>query len=281
MHFRYYAWSIGRFAKPDAILGSILSPQSLNRYAYCRNNPVNLIDPLGLENKEPEKPTPTVGGNNPGGPAPGSPMGRQCDDSDPLEGYGAENMGSPDDAKGGGWGGGGSNQLPTIHLKIPVYFDNRLGLDEAGRAKWMSKIRVNLLSDAIQAFGPMGILIDVYDAGNIDLEWGYGWKIVTDPKHKIKPRSLNIIITNYGRMMNGHKGLTTLIGIGKAKKKAMLIFIRTDATSHTLYEELGHAIGVGISHWVDNTPIENLELWMIKKYHIRKDYIRRNAAKYE
>lgn len=33
---------------PDPILGSIADPQSLNRYAYVLNDPMNLIDPLGL-----------------------------------------------------------------------------------------------------------------------------------------------------------------------------------------------------------------------------------------
>jgi hypothetical protein len=34
---------------PDLLAGSIFDPQSLNRYAYTRNDPINLIDPLGLE----------------------------------------------------------------------------------------------------------------------------------------------------------------------------------------------------------------------------------------
>ncbi len=38
---------LGRFASPDRIAGVVKNLQSLNRYSYTRNDPVNLIDPLG------------------------------------------------------------------------------------------------------------------------------------------------------------------------------------------------------------------------------------------
>ncbi|MFQ5904177.1 MAG: RHS repeat domain-containing protein, partial [Candidatus Binatia bacterium] len=47
--FRYDSSRLGRFLTPDPLAGSIANPQSLNRYAYVLNDPVNLIDPLGLE----------------------------------------------------------------------------------------------------------------------------------------------------------------------------------------------------------------------------------------
>ncbi len=46
--FRYDNSRLGRFMTPDPIAGSLANPQSLNRYAYVLNNPINLIDPLGL-----------------------------------------------------------------------------------------------------------------------------------------------------------------------------------------------------------------------------------------
>ena len=46
--FRYDSSRLGRFMTPDSIAGSIIDPQSLNRYAYVRNDPDNLVDPLGL-----------------------------------------------------------------------------------------------------------------------------------------------------------------------------------------------------------------------------------------
>ncbi|GEM_PF-1047524 len=44
---RYYDPEIGRFISPDSVIQDPSDPQSFNRYAYCRNNPVNLIDPTG------------------------------------------------------------------------------------------------------------------------------------------------------------------------------------------------------------------------------------------
>lgn len=46
-HARYYANVQGRFTSPDSLMGSIGNPQSLNRYAYVGNNPVNYSDPTG------------------------------------------------------------------------------------------------------------------------------------------------------------------------------------------------------------------------------------------
>ena len=46
--FRTYINRLGRFNRPDPIAGVIAAPQSLNRYAYVRNDPVGLTDPLGL-----------------------------------------------------------------------------------------------------------------------------------------------------------------------------------------------------------------------------------------
>ncbi len=44
---RQHSPRIGRFNSPDALTGHIGAPQSLNRYAYSRNNAINLVDPLG------------------------------------------------------------------------------------------------------------------------------------------------------------------------------------------------------------------------------------------
>jgi RHS repeat-associated protein len=46
---RYDASSMGRFMTPDPLGGHTEDPQTLNRYAYVRNNPLNLTDPTGLD----------------------------------------------------------------------------------------------------------------------------------------------------------------------------------------------------------------------------------------
>ncbi|RMG42629.1 MAG: hypothetical protein D6719_06020 [Candidatus Dadabacteria bacterium] len=44
---RHYMPEIGRFIMADTVIPDIENPQSWNRYAYVRNNPVNRIDPSG------------------------------------------------------------------------------------------------------------------------------------------------------------------------------------------------------------------------------------------
>jgi RHS repeat-associated protein len=44
---RYYASSLGRFASADTIVPDGKNPQSLNRFSYVRNRPLNSIDPSG------------------------------------------------------------------------------------------------------------------------------------------------------------------------------------------------------------------------------------------
>jgi len=44
---RYYNPSLGRFITPDTVVQAPSNPQTLNRYTYCNNNPINLIDPTG------------------------------------------------------------------------------------------------------------------------------------------------------------------------------------------------------------------------------------------
>lgn len=46
---RYYDPQLGRFIQADNIIPDIFDPQSYNRFAYCRNNPLRLTDPSGHE----------------------------------------------------------------------------------------------------------------------------------------------------------------------------------------------------------------------------------------
>ena len=45
---RYYDPALGRFLGRDLLWGFTAMPQSLNRYAYAYNNPILLVDPMGL-----------------------------------------------------------------------------------------------------------------------------------------------------------------------------------------------------------------------------------------
>jgi len=59
---RYYNSRLGRFMSGDPLASSadITDPQTLNRYAYVRNNPVNFADPTGLCIASPTCTTTTV-----------------------------------------------------------------------------------------------------------------------------------------------------------------------------------------------------------------------------
>ena len=52
---RYYNYNIGRFNSVDPLMASadINSPQTLNRYTYVMNNPLNLTDPTGMSASDP------------------------------------------------------------------------------------------------------------------------------------------------------------------------------------------------------------------------------------
>lgn len=44
---RYYDPEVGRFTTPDSVIGSVSTPVTTNRWAYCHNDPINKVDRLG------------------------------------------------------------------------------------------------------------------------------------------------------------------------------------------------------------------------------------------
>ena len=72
---RLYDPLIGRFISPDSIVPDLYDPQSLNRYSYCRNNPLRYTDPTGHYNNDMEHGGRAVGAQGRGGAGPGSGLG--------------------------------------------------------------------------------------------------------------------------------------------------------------------------------------------------------------
>jgi RHS repeat-associated protein len=49
VHARFQSSELGRFLSPDVLGGKPEDPQTWNRYAYARNNPIKFVDPNGME----------------------------------------------------------------------------------------------------------------------------------------------------------------------------------------------------------------------------------------
>ena len=104
MRRRYNSWR-GRFEQPDPFRGSVnpVDPQSLNRYSYTQNDPVNHTDPSGLMMQECWGWGYYDGGN----------YGEMCIDYDPWGGYGG----------GGGGGGGTGPDFPDVRNDFWNFLD--------------------------------------------------------------------------------------------------------------------------------------------------------------
>lgn len=48
---RQYEPALGRFSQKDVVRGQAISPLSLNRYAYCENEPIMHTDPSGMKSR--------------------------------------------------------------------------------------------------------------------------------------------------------------------------------------------------------------------------------------
>lgn len=51
---RIYISRLGRFSSPDSVDGDISTPQTLNRYAYVNNSPLQFVDPTGRDTMPPD-----------------------------------------------------------------------------------------------------------------------------------------------------------------------------------------------------------------------------------
>ena len=122
--FRGYAPGQGRFTSPDILAGHLIRPQSLDRYNYTENDPINSTDPFGLDSahiclNDPED---DDAGSQPGDISfcqnvDGSGGGGGGGTAGGGGGGGAGGCGGPCPGPGGGGGGGGGE---TPHTCIPM-----------------------------------------------------------------------------------------------------------------------------------------------------------------
>jgi len=98
---RYYNPALGRFVQPDTFVQNIGDPQSYNRYAYVRNNPLKYTDPSGhmTDPKEPSEAPSDDGGE--GGSSDGGWGKEQMEmlGGDPIDQAFPDTTGTPDTAE--------------------------------------------------------------------------------------------------------------------------------------------------------------------------------------
>ena len=158
MHRRYNSWH-SRFEQPDPYGGSydMTDPQSFNRYTYAQNDPVNFVDPLGLDHDTlgPPPPVPTL--VPPPGPLPVIVTNTSA--PRPVGGGAGGIFGDvafvPEDPPTGGdsgGGGGGGFDLPGITRLV----DARISEDDC------VKFAKTILDQLSKGKGPS--LYDVFNA---------------------------------------------------------------------------------------------------------------------
>ena len=77
---RFLSNSLARFTQPDTIIGDPSNPQTLNRYTYVGNNPINFVDPSGHVETCPDPDACGTGGGGPADEGGGSGGGGGNDD---------------------------------------------------------------------------------------------------------------------------------------------------------------------------------------------------------
>ncbi len=119
--FRMYSPSLGRWLAPDPIAGDVATPGSLNRYTYVLNNPVNYVDPLGLNPDCVATVLIETHWQYSGGSSPGVPI----ETTVTVLGVTCSGTGG----RSGGGGGGGGSGVPSLSQAIAEV--NRCAAKEA------------------------------------------------------------------------------------------------------------------------------------------------------
>jgi hypothetical protein len=121
---------LGRFISADTIIASLANPQSLNRYSYVYNNPINNTDPTGHRpcdgefgcSAEPQqKSTPPKGPTNTNTPDGGNTPANQATSADDTDGGDNGNSSPESPTFPGGYNLCPSCHAPGLHPDLEEY----------------------------------------------------------------------------------------------------------------------------------------------------------------
>lgn len=226
---RYYNSGYGRFMTADLLAGHLQSPQSLNRYAYVTNDPVNLPDPLGLYINC------SIFAKNFNGEG-DKPDGADCHfengdieiDTDP---------GEPLVFLGGG--GGGSGRTPSQKLPDAI----QRALNALKNLECAAAVGHGVRDDSDSVIPASEVLQDL--SSNVKLEDDHS----IDPSHygKITFGTLNstqgtISAATHGSTWTDNSGSTTSVTITINTAAGSFVNGSADDQTVTILHELGHAI---------------------------------------
>ncbi|WNZ10883.1 polymorphic toxin-type HINT domain-containing protein [Streptomyces sp. 11x1] len=279
---RAYDPNLGRFLSPDP-LSSPYKPQNLSSYSYSYNNPVNLMDPTGLENcypfdcagevtdfDEPKPPTdPPVVTDLGDGTAPSAP-------TDLVNNY----LGDDQDAPTVGQMQAAGTYMPHVspELNYELYFRERCGRDGMGTDMTCANFRKHydnwahvksIDADSCPICGNIGFLAIV------EYALGRGGKLGRPcPPNSFLPeagvRMADGSVKEIGDIEVGDKVLATDPETGKTEARTVLATIITmedkDFTGLTVKTSDGDAEIIATDHhpfwspsadtWIDAGDIE-------------------------
>ncbi len=107
---RTYVSRLGRFSAVDPLSGSTPNPQSLNRYAYALDDPINLMDPIGDD---------TISDSDPCASDPDHCVLVTADPPDPYDPATRSVPGGLQYPTGGNGGDGGNSSGFTLGIRAP------------------------------------------------------------------------------------------------------------------------------------------------------------------
>ena len=247
---------MGRFMRPDNIMGNLANPQSWNLYSYVGGNPMKFSDPTGHVPTWPDDPEKLKQAR------------AKFDAQKAIPG-----IGDTGDVPAG------MKLMPgTAGTHIGVYRDANMpdALKESAKQGFFG----DLVASAVAEFGPIGILLEFEYLGEITVHATYdahGSKVLY--LNPVPPAGVLSVILTGERWSTEQKALFITAGKG-----LNVILLPPGSGAITFCHELLHAFGIRpnwiIDDWTPFMNLEVLELKVMKSRFWAADILRQGAASY-